>query len=113
MKSHELPSSALVPAIVWAPFMIRTYSIPPQPQGEVMVPVSTRKLTRCPAVAVKEKDAFCPGAVVVTLTGAPPGVIEPDTSAGTSYSCSDRLPVFPCGSIVIVYVPLADRVTGS
>ena len=54
MKSHELEPIAPVPAIVVPPCMIRTYSIPPQLQGEVSVPVSARRLTRCPCVAVNE-----------------------------------------------------------
>src|SRR5690349_888489 len=42
------------------------------------------RLTRSPAVPLKVSCAFCPGTVVVTVTDAAPGVIEPLTSGGTS-----------------------------
>jgi hypothetical protein len=44
----------------------------------------TFRLTRCPAVPENVSFAFWPGVVVVTVTAAPPAMIVPVTSAGTS-----------------------------
>jgi hypothetical protein len=40
-------------------------------------------LTRSPVVPSKVTLAFCPGVVVVTVSGGPPGVVVPAMSAGT------------------------------
>ncbi len=60
---------------------------------------------------------FWPGIVFVTVTGvapAPPAVMAADASAGTVYRFTVSEPVYaPSGSILIVYVPAAVRVTGS
>src|SRR5215813_966938 len=72
------------------------------------------RLTRCPAVAANVSWAFWPGAVVVTVTGAPPSVTDPPASGGTLYTCTVAEPVDrPLGSIRIVYVPVLGRVVTS
>ena len=78
---------------------------------ELLPPVIATPLTlilmRCPAVPAKVKMPFWPAAVVVTVTGDPPGVIEPVTSGGTSISFNVILPILlPEGSTRIVYVPV-------
>src|SRR5919109_3299526 len=42
----------------------------------------TPRLTRWLAVPANVISASCPGVAVVTVSGAPPGTIVPDTSAG-------------------------------
>jgi hypothetical protein len=64
------------------------------PSGFLIVSVTARQplkvellsttATRCPAFALNVKTEFCPGTVVVTVTAAPPAVIGPVVSAGTS-----------------------------
>src|SRR5439155_850330 len=53
---------------------------------------ATLMLIRRPAVPANVRLAFWPGAVVVTVTAAPPTVIVPVASAGTLYSVSVVLP---------------------
>ena len=49
---------------------------------------------------------------MVTVTGGPPGVMVPVTGR-TLVTCTVTLPdADPCGSIRILYVPLAFSVTG-
>ncbi len=47
----------------------------------------------CPLVPLKPRFAFCPGAVVVSVTGAPSIVIVPLISAGALLICNVSLPV--------------------
>src|SRR5437899_2060574 len=71
----------------------------------------TSRLTRWPGVALKVKTASCPATVVVTVTGAPPGVIAAVTGE-MLVTCTVTLPVRdPCGSMKILYVPLAASVS--
>jgi hypothetical protein len=51
--------------------------------GPIVTPVSANATPR-PAVPAKVSLAFWPGMVVVTVTGAPPGVMAALASAGTS-----------------------------
>src|SRR5882724_2577657 len=95
--THEL--SRLVPSGLW----IATSAAQPPPR----VPLESFRNTRWFAVPENVNDPFCPGAVVVATTGAPPGVIVPVTSAGTLYRVSVTDPVTaPCGSTKIEYVPV-------
>ena len=49
----------------------------------MVTPLMLRAMPR-PAVPAKVSFAFWPGIVVVTVTGAPPGVMAALASAGTS-----------------------------
>ncbi len=69
-------------------------------------------LTRCPAVALKVRLAFCPNAVLPlagTRTGGPPTVSVAVKSGGTLFNCSVSLPTLfiPLCCTCNVYVPLA------
>ena len=76
-------------------------------EQQVEVPIVTllrSRLMRRPATPSNRTSAFWPGTgPVVTVTGAPPGVIVVDTSGGTSYSVSVIEPVeVACGSTRIL-----------
>jgi hypothetical protein len=59
---------------------------------------------RWPCVPEKVTSAFCPGTgPIVTVSGDPPGVIEPVTSGGSSFRvCVAEQTSVNCGSTMIV-----------
>src|SRR5262245_13068810 len=72
-----------------------------------MVTLVIFRLILCDAVPLKIRAAFCPITVVVTVTAAPPGVIDALTSEAL-LSVKLMLPVLVLsGSMRIVYVPVA------
>ena len=86
MNEPDFVTSVGATRFVPSGFVIETFAC-------VIVTDDDFKLMRWPAEPVNVCRAFCPGVVVVTVTGAPPGVIEPETSGGTSYSVRVMLPV--------------------
>src|SRR5262245_16850076 len=69
---------------------------------------------RCPLVPLNVKRAFWAGVVSDTVTLEPPGTIDPDTSAGTSYTVTVVAPVLgPVGLTSTVYVPVTGSVLAS
>ena len=50
-------------------------------------------LTRWPAVAANVTVPFWPGVVIASGTAAPPGVVDPVTSAGTVQIATLALPL--------------------
>jgi hypothetical protein len=85
----------------------------PVPLAE-SVPVVAVTNTRCPLVPENVSAPFWPGEDNATGTAEPPGVIEPDPSAGTSDRVIVVVPVVvEYGVILIVYVPADDNVVVS
>src|ERR671919_582989 len=65
-------------------------------------PKLTFRDTRWPATPGNVATAFCPGTVVVNVTGAPPGTMVAAASAGTLWRISVAVPVsVPDGSNAI------------
>ena len=79
----------------------------------VRLELDVLRLNRLPPVPLNFSAAFCPGVVVVTVTGGPPIAILPETSGATPVrvrSSVNGLPLWD--SIRIVYVPVLGRVSG-
>src|SRR6266508_1911980 len=101
MKPVPLPMAELLPTAL--------------PSGPTIDTVADEKvedviltLIRWPAAALKLRRAFCPGVCVDMDAAAPPGVIGPPASGGTSNRVKVAEPVAaPCGSTTIVYAPVA------
>jgi hypothetical protein len=63
------------------------------------------------AAPVNVKIAFCPGTVVVIVTGGPPGTMVPVKSGTAAMSVKIALPTpVPCGSRKTLYVPAIGKV---
>ena len=98
---HDVPQYALLVRL--DPSGFRTIAValyvpyvPPVPWTRI----------RCPAVPGNVTTPFCPGLTVVTVTGAPPGVVLTVASTGTSNTCTVRLPTAAAaGSTSTVQVP--------
>src|SRR5439155_1254169 len=76
-KAPLIPTVSEETSVVASGFATETFQAPPATAPNL-------KLSRWPAVAPKVRLAFWPGVVTVADTGAPPGVIVPVASAGTS-----------------------------
>ena len=82
--------------------------------GVASVAAERVNATVCPAVAATVATAFCPGTVVVTVAGEPPGTRPAVASAGTRNASTWTSPTaVPCGSTRTVYVPAAGTARAS
>src|SRR5262249_23599887 len=101
MKAPLVPKSTGATSVLPSGLRIETRVL--QQEDVPIVTFVRRKQIGRASGRVKVSDAFWPETVVVKVTGAPPGVIVPVMSAGTSLSVSVALPVSAfCGSTKIV-----------
>src|SRR5713226_6516971 len=83
--------------------------IPTEAEPVVPLVVVMYMYNLCPVVPVKVRYAFCPAAVVVTVTVGPSTEIGTLMSAGMTAGIKVTLPVAFPGAIRMVQVPLAVR----
>ena len=82
MKPPLVPKPVAERSVVPSGFRMEIFA---EEQQEVPIVTSeSLRLTRRPARPSRRKAAFCPGAVVSTLAGAPPATIADSASSGTS-----------------------------